>query len=149
MNPDTDCERVRLQLMSALDGETDPEVRDPRTDARQHVASCSSCKRWLKDLESMNSRFHAVSYPRPRVDLWAAVDGRIRLPAASATATHRLWLIGALVIAWRALQLLFDLPWPMLHPLVPVAAAVAALWQISKDPLAIETAAPELQKRGV
>jgi hypothetical protein len=62
---------------------------------------------------------------------------------------HRLWLIGALVIAWRALQLMFDLPLPMLHPLVPLAAAVAALWQISGDPLAIETSAPELQKRGI
>jgi hypothetical protein len=37
----------------------------------------------------------------------------------------------------------------MLHPLVPLAAAVAALWQISGDPLAIETSAPELQKRGI
>jgi hypothetical protein len=34
-------------------------------------------------------------------------------------------------------------------PLVPLAAAVAALWQISGDPLAIETSAPELQKRGI
>ena len=149
MNPGTDCERVRLQLMSALDGETDPEATDPRPAARQHLAACSSCQRWLKDLESMNSQFHAVLYPRPQLDLWAAVEERIRLPDTSPTSTHLLWLIGALVIAWRALQLLFDLPWPMLHPLVPLAAAVAALWQISNDPLAIVTAAPELQKRGV
>ena len=149
MNPGTDCERVRLQLMSALDGETDPDLTDPRAAARQHLASCSSCQRWLKDFESMTSRFHAVLYPRPQLDLWAAVEERIRVPDTSPTSTHRLWLIGALVIAWRALQLLFDLPWPMLHPLVPLAAAVAALWQISNDPLAIETAAPELQKRGV
>ncbi|HEU4891376.1 MAG TPA: hypothetical protein VFT47_07485 [Vicinamibacterales bacterium] len=145
MNPGTDCERVRPQLMAALDGESVPDV----TDARQHLSSCSSCERWLKDLESMNSRFHAVSYPRSQVDLWAGVEDRIRLPDASLARRHRLWLIGALVIAWRALQLMFDLPLPMLHPLVPLAAAVAALWQISGDPLAIETAAPELQKRGV
>jgi len=149
VNPGTDCERVRLELMSALDGEIDPKATDPRTAARQHLASCSSCERWLKELESMSSRFHAVRYPRPQVDLWAAVEERIRLPDTSPVSTHRLWLIGALVIAWRALQLLFDLPWPMLHPLVPLAAAVAALWQISNDPLEIETAAPELQKRGV
>ena len=145
MNPGTDCERVRPQLMAALDGESVPDVAD----ARQHLSSCSSCERWLKNLESMNGRFHAVSYPRSQVDLWAGVEDRIRLPDASPVSTHRLWLIGALVIAWRALQLLFDLPWPMLQPLVPLAAAVAALWQISGDPLAIETAAPELQKRGV
>jgi hypothetical protein len=135
--------------MAALDGETAPDVTDPRTDPRQHLSSCSSCERWLKDLESMDSRFHAVSYPRPQVDLWAGVDDRIRLPDATLIRTHRLWVIGALVIAWRALQLMFDLPLPMLHPLVALAAAVAALWQISADPLAIETAAPELQKRGI
>ena len=149
MNPGTDCERVRLQLMAALDGETVPDDADPRTDARQHLSSCSSCERWVKNLESMDRRFHALSYPRSQVDLWAGVEGRIRLPDASLTRTPRLWLIGALVIAWRTLQLMFDVPLPMLHPLVPLAAAVAALWQISGDPLAIETAAPELQKRGV
>jgi hypothetical protein len=135
--------------MAALDGETVPDVTDPRTDARQHLLSCSSCERWLKDLESMNSQFHAVSYPRSQVDLWAGVENRIGVPDASLTRTDRLSLIGALVIAWRALQLTFDLPLPMLHPLVPLAAAMAALWQISGDPLAIETAAPELQKRGI
>ena len=149
MNPGTDCERVRRQLMATLDGETVPEVTDPLTDARQHLSSCSSCERWLKTFESMNSRFHALSYPRSPVDLWADVEDRIRLPDASLTRAHRLWLIGALVIAWRALQLMVDLPLPMLHPLVPLAAALAALWQISGDPLAIETAAPELQKRGI
>jgi predicted anti-sigma-YlaC factor YlaD len=149
VNPGTDCERVRLQLMAALDGETVPDVMDQRSDARRHLSSCSSCERWLKNLESLNGRFHAASYPRSQVDLCAGVDARIRRPDASPTRTHRLWLIGALVIAWRALQLMFDLPLPMLHPLVPLAAAVAALWQISGDPLAIETAAPELQKRGV
>lgn len=148
MNPGTDCERVRLELMAALDRETGPDVTDPRTDARQHVASCSSCERWLKEFESMHRRFEGVSYPRPQVDLWTGIEDRIRLPDASLTRTHRLWLIGALVIAWRALQLMVDLPLPVLHPLVPLAAAMAALWQISGDPLAIETAAPELQKRG-
>jgi hypothetical protein len=135
--------------MAALDGEAVPDVTDSLTDARRHLSSCSSCERWSENLESMNSRFHAMSYPPSQVDLWAGVENRIRLPDASLTRTHRLWLIGALVIAWRALQLMFDLPWPMLHPLVPLAAALAALWQISGDPLAIETAAPELQKRGI
>jgi hypothetical protein len=149
VNPATDCERVRLELMAALDGETVPGVADPRMDARQHLAFCSACGRWLKDLEAMNSEFHRVSYPGARVDLWAAVEDRIRQSHTELPVTHRLWLIGAFVLAWRALQLLTDLPFPMLHPFVPLAAAVAALWQIARDPLAIETVAPELQKRGI
>ena len=63
--------------------------------------------------------------------------------------TRRFRMIAASVLAWRAVQLLIDLPFPMLHPLVPLACALAALWVIARDPLAIETFAPELQKRGI
>ena len=58
-------------------------------------------------------------------------------------------VVAAFMLGWRALQLLIDLPFPLLHPLVPLACALAALWVIARDPLAIETFAPELQKRGI
>ena len=149
MNPGTDCERVRLELMAALDGEAAPDIADPRSDAGQHLALCTSCSRWLKDLESMNGRLQRVAYPRVQADLWARVSDRIHESDTSGTVTQRLWMIGAFVLGWRALQLLIDLPFPVLHPLVPLAGAIAALWLIATDPLAIETLAPELQKRGV
>jgi hypothetical protein len=130
--------------MAALDGEG-TAAADSRSAARQHLASCTSCSRWLRELESMNSRFQRLSYPGVQRSLWATVEGRLdaRQPA------HRLWLIGALVVGWRALELLIDLPLPALHPIVPLAFAVAALRIVARDPLAIETFAPELQKRGV
>ena len=149
MNPATDCERVRLELMAALDGEADPAAADPRTDARLHLASCPSCARWQRELESLNTRFQRVSYPTAPLDLWSTVEGRLGQSDTRLTVTHRLWLIGALVLGWRALQLLIDLPFPALHPIVPLAGAVAALWLVACDPLAIETFAPELQKRGL
>jgi hypothetical protein len=149
VNPGTDCDRVRLQLMAARDGEAVPGAADPRSDPHQHLASCSSCERWLRDFESMNSRFQGVSYPGSPADLWAGVEARLRQPHTTRTVTRRFWIIGASVLAWRALQLLIDLPFPVLHPLVPLACALAALWAIARDPLAIETFAPELQKRGI
>ena len=149
MNPSTDCDRVRLQLMAARDEEAVPEIADPRSDPRRHLASCSSCERWLRDFESMNGRFQGVSYPGSQADLWAGVEGRLRQSDTTFRVTRRLWIIGASVLAWRAVQLLVDLPFPMLHPLVPLASAIAALWLIARDPLAIETFAPELQKRGI
>lgn len=97
----------------------------------------------------MNNRFQQVSYPSAHVDLWTAVEGRLRESTATQQGMHRLWLIGALVVGWRALQLLIDLPFPALHPVVPLAGALAALWLIACDPFAIETFAPELHKRGV
>lgn len=97
----------------------------------------------------MNGRFQGVSYPAWQADLWARVEGRLRQSDTTLRVTRRLWIIGAVVLGWRALQLLIDLPFPMLHPLVPLASAIAALWLIARDPLAIETFAPELQKRGI
>ena len=149
VNANTDCDRVRLQLMAARDGETLPVSADSHPDPARHLASCSSCDRWLKDFESMNSRFQGVSYPASQADLWAGIEGTLRQSDSTSHVTRRLWILGASVLGWRALQLSIDLPFPMLHPLVPLACAVAALWLIARDPLAIETFAPELQKRGI
>jgi predicted anti-sigma-YlaC factor YlaD len=149
VNPGTDCERVRLRVMTELDGETVAEAADALTDTQQHLAACPSCRTWLKNFESMNSQFQRLTYPNAQVDLWLRVERRISRSQSVQPVTKRLWLIGAVMLAWRALQLLIDLPLPALHPFVPLAAAVIALWQIAGDPLAIETFAPELQKRGV
>ncbi len=97
----------------------------------------------------MNGRFQGVSYPGSQADLWARVEGRLRQSDTTLSVTRRLWIIGAVVLGWRAVQLLIDLPFPMLHPLVPLAGAIAALGLIARDPLAIETFAPELLKRGI
>jgi hypothetical protein len=149
VNVNTDCDRARLQLMAARDGEAMPGDADPRSDPRRHLAVCSSCVQWLRDFESMNSRFQGVPYPDSHADLWATVEGRLRESATTVTVTRRVWAIGAVVLGWRAVQLVFDLPFPLLHPLVPLAGVIAALWLIARDPLAIETFAPELQKRGI
>lgn len=148
MNRTTECERVRLQVMAAFDGEA-VEAADSHAETREHMAMCASCSRWLQQLESMSTRLEGAPYPGPSPDLWAAVEGRLSQAGAGQTATDRLWLVGALVVGWRALQLLTDLPLPAVHAVVPLAGALAALWIIARDPLAIETFAPELQKRGV
>ena len=145
MKPDPGCERVRLQLMAAIDGEIDVA---PAAD-REHLSGCLSCRQWVSDLEAMDGRLQCLAYPDARADLWPAVEARVRQLDAKPAATRRLWIIGGLILAWRVLQLLIDLPLPALHPLVPFAAAAAALWQVAGDPLAVRTFAPELQKRGL
>ena len=97
----------------------------------------------------MNTQLQKLSYQPAQVDLWTAVEGRIREAERTLALPRWLWPIGATVLAWRALQLVVDLPIPVLHPFVPLAAMVAALWLVAGDPLAIETSVPELQKRGV
>lgn len=145
MKPDTGCERVRLQLMAAIDGEIDAASAA----GREHLSDCSTCQQWVSDLKAMDGRLRRLAYPDARVHLWASVETGIRKIGARPDPTRRLWIIGSLVLAWRVLQLLIDVPLPALHPLVPLAAAAAALWQLADDPLAVKTSALELQKRGV
>jgi hypothetical protein len=145
VNTSIDCERARMALMASLDGESDPRS----TSDRQHLSTCASCQRWANGLQSMSGQLQGLSYPRAQVDLWTAVERRIRQSEQGLALPRRLWPIGALVVVWRALQLFVDLPIPMLHPFVPLAATAAALWLLAGDPLAIETSAPELEKRGV
>lgn len=145
MNDTNTCERIRQQIMASIDGEAGPASEADT----QHAATCPSCLHWLREFESMNGRLDALSYPQPKLDLWVAVSDRIQQPEPRWPVTHRLVAIGVAVLAWRALQLLVDLPLPWLHPVVPIAAVLAALWQMAGDPLDVTTFAPELQKRGI
>jgi hypothetical protein len=97
----------------------------------------------------LQEQLQSLRYPEVRQDLWPAVSERIQVLDDGASIARRLLPIAAIVIAWRALQLLFDLPLPLLHPIVPLTAAVWAIRQLAGDPLAIETSAPELNKRGI
>lgn len=140
-----DCERVRMALMASLDGERDAQSASDH----QHLSTCSSCQRWLNDLQSMTGQLQGLSYHPAPVDLWSAVESRIRDSENSLALPRRLWPIAATVLGWRALQLFVDLPLPELHACVPLVAMAVAVWLIAGDPLAIETSAPELEKRGV
>ena len=147
MKTSPECERVRVQRMASLDGEGGP-LAEPD---RDHLSSCSSCQRWLADLESMTARFDRLPYPDAQVDLWPAVARQVRRVDSRRSLPRRLWPIGALLLGWRVLQLSIDLPIPVLHLLVPLAAAVTivVVWKVAGDPLAIETWCPELRKGDV
>ena len=150
MNNNLECERVRLELMAAFDAEVVPgQTPEPGPDARRHLASCAACSEWLAGLESMGSRLQRVSYPSAPVDLWPAVERALRPSETRPLNWRRLYLMASLVLGWRALELFVDLPLPLLHSIIPLAIGFAALWQLARDPLAIQTFAPELQKRGV
>ena len=145
MNTNPLCEAARMAFMASHDGESDAQSAAHE----QHLLDCSSCRRWVEDLESMTVQLRTLSYQDARVDLWGTVEGGIREQKQASLLPRRLWLIGVIVLAWRALQLFLDLPIPLLHPLLTLAALVVTLWLVTQDSLAIQTSAPELKKRGI
>ena len=139
----TDCERAREVLMAALDDESGFD----RALGRDHLSTCAECEAWWANLQSMSAQLHELPYPPARVDVWTVVEHRIR--GSDNGSVRQFWPLAAAIVGWRAIQLFVDLPMPVLHPIVPLAATVAAVWMVAGDPLAIETSAPELKKRGI
>jgi predicted anti-sigma-YlaC factor YlaD len=143
VNTSTECERVRIALMASLDGESDQEFAPDR----QHLSTCVSCRRWLNDLQSMTGALQGLSYPNVPVDLWTAVEGRIRRPEQALP--RWMWPVVGMMLGWRALQLFVDLPILVPHLIVPLVVMGVAVWLSVGDHLRIETSAPELRNRGV
>ena len=148
MTRDPVCEAVRQQLMAVFDDEPAQLGTTTEADPRQHLEVCRSCAVWARQLESLDRRFQGLSYPEASQDLWHIVETRIHSPETNRS-IGRLVVLAGVLLCWRALQLLIDLPFPVLHPLVPLAAMLAALWLVARKPFSIVTFAPELQKRGL
>jgi predicted anti-sigma-YlaC factor YlaD len=132
--------------MAAFDGEATPEAEAAYPEAHQHLASCAACVDWMRSLDRVDGQLKSLAYPAAPADLWTMVEPRLRQPRTMSGVTRRLGILGAVVLGWRTLQLSIELPFPAVHPLVPLASAIAALWLIARDPFAIETFAPELRK---
>jgi anti-sigma factor RsiW len=138
---ETDCDRARIALMALIDGEHDAAGEAV---AEAHLATCPDCREWQRQFQMMTGRLEGSRYPDAGADAWPGIAER--LPRA--TAGPQLYVIGALILVWRAVDLLVDLPLSA-DVLIPVAAFGAVLWVLARNPIAIETFAPELQKRGV
>jgi hypothetical protein len=133
--------------MAALDGETPRAAQAAQPAARQHLETCAACAKWLQEFTALNQRFEGITYPG-HPDLWPALEPALQRQATQVPLVNRLRVTAGIVLAWRALQLLVDLPYPVVNVLIPLVVVVAALWQLSREALAIQTFAPELDKRG-
>lgn len=144
--PHTDCDDVLIAVMSELDRETDG-ARPAWIHA--HLAECAGCREAVAGMTRMHASLERLTYDASAADLWPAVEARLPPGGRSASReTLALALIVAAALAWRALQVSFDLPLPVWNVVVPLAAAVIVLRWLAGDPLAISASTPELQQEG-
>lgn len=114
-----------------------------------HLAQCPGCREAVEGMTRMHASLDRLTYDAPASDLWPAVEAKLE-PVARSTSreTLALGLIVPAALAWRALQVSFDLPLPLWTVVVPLAAAVIVLRWLAGDPLAISASTPELQQEG-
>lgn len=144
--PHTACNDVLLAVMSELDRETDG-ARPAWIHA--HLAECSGCRDAVAGMTRIHANLERLTYDAPAADLWPAVEAR--LPPGGRSAARETLVLALIVpaaLAWRALQVWFDLPLPVWNVVVPLAAAAIVLRWLAGDPLSISTSTPELQQEG-
>ena len=144
--PHTDCNDILIAVMSELDRETDG-ARPAWIQA--HLAECPGCRDAVAGMTRMHANLERLTYDAPTADLWPAVAARLPPGGRSAAReTLALALIVPAALAWRALQVSFDLPLPVWNVVVPFAAAVFVLRWLAGDPLSISASTSELQQEG-
>jgi len=144
--PHTDCDDILIAVMSELDRETDG-ARPAWIHA--HLAECPGCREAVAGMTRMHASLERLTYDAPAADLWPAVEARLSPEGRTAAReTLALALIVPAALAWRALQVSFDLPLPVWNLVVPLAAVVIVFRWLAGDPLAISASTPELQEEG-
>jgi hypothetical protein len=118
------------------DGESS-EIGRPEID--DHVAACAECRLAVAGIERLDRNLSRVDYERLDLDLWPAIQPAIAPAAQPENRTHAWALAGLIVVlvAWRACQLLLDLPAPVVNSIVPLACVAFVLWRLAGDPFAI------------
>jgi len=146
--PHASCDAVLLEVMAELDRETDGARAPASTD---HIAGCEGCRRAVADMTRMHARLDQLTYDAPAADLWPGIEARIparvRIPVSSERLA--LGLAIAALFAWRAAQLLFDLPLPVVNAVIPLAGVALALRWLAGDPFAISASSRNFQQEGV
>jgi len=144
--PHTGCDDVLIAVLSELDRETDG-ARPAWIHA--HLAECPGCRDAVAGMTRMHASLEHLTYDALAADLWPAVEARLQPGSRSASREAlALALIVPAALAWRALQVSFDLQLPVWNVVVPLAAAVIVLRWLAGDPLAIKASTPELQQEG-
>ena len=141
---DQKCETAQLVTMARLDGESPPVGGD---EYDTHVAGCQECRDVIAGLTRLHARLDSLSNDTALTDLWPVIKGRIvgrQLPSARERLAFG--VLAALVLVWRAAQLVFDVPAPVLNALVPLAIAILVGWWAAGDPLAIQSVVFEEQQ---
>ena len=116
------CQRVRRAAMATHDRET---ADLSAADISAHTASCDDCREAIERDLRLVVALNATELPRLDRDLWPGVHAAI---AGSASVGRRAFAAAvAVLVCWRAAQLLFDLPAPVVNTLLPLTAALILL----------------------
>jgi hypothetical protein len=94
-------------------------------DVSAHMSSCGDCREYIEHDLRVVASLGGTDLPRLERDLWPAVHAAIASPGG--VGRRGFVAAAAVLVCWRAAQLAFDLPAPVINGLLPLSAALILL----------------------
>lgn len=129
------CDDVLMAAMALADGEEEPGLSGAQVEA--HLAGCETCR---LEMAQFSQTVHLLETHERRAydaDLWPAIEQRISKKAMPRALVF--WALGALLIAYKLVEMLpEDAPGYAVR-IVPVIVIVSAFIFIRENPFKIKT----------
>lgn len=129
------CEDVLMAAMALADGEKESGLARAEIDA--HLAGCENCRFEMEQAAGTIRLLEARARRTHEADLWPEIEKRISKNAKSPAPV--LWLLGALLIAYKLLEMLPGEAPGHAFRIVPVVIVAAVFILLRENPFKIKT----------
>lgn len=128
------CEDALTAKMAEIDGE-ETEISAERIDL--HLATCENCRREVEQMRSADNLLKGNARREQTADLWSAIETRIDAKEVSQNDWKPFALLGALLVAYKLLEMLPEQTFGLAFNLVPLILIVATFVFLKENPFKI------------
>ena len=130
------CENVLMAKMAEIDGEA-AEFSSGQMDL--HLAACANCRQEIEQIRAADNLLRRQTRLEQDADLWSAIEKQIGVEPASQIGWKPFVLVGALLVAYKLLELLPERDFGLAFKLVPLVFIVALFVFLKENPFKINT----------
>ena len=128
------CENALMAKMAEIDGE---ETGISAERINSHLATCEHCRQEIERMQSVDSLLKGQARREQTADLWSAIETRIDTKEVSQSDWKPFALLGALLIAYKLLEMLPEQNFGFAFHLVPLVLIVATFVFLKENPFKI------------
>ncbi len=128
------CENALIAKMAEIDGE-ETEISAERINL--HLATCENCRQEIEQMQSADNLLKGQARREQTADLWSAIQTRIGPKEVSQNGWRPFALLGALLVAYKLLEMLPEQNFGLAFNLVPLIFIVATFVFLKENPFKI------------
>ncbi len=130
------CEIFLMTKMAEIDGE---ETEISAEQMNLHLAACGNCRQEIEQMRSTDNLLGRQTRHEQDADLWSAIENRIGKQTVSQTGWKPFALLGALLVAYKLLEMLPAQDLGLAFKFVPLVLIVVLFVFLKENPFKINS----------